>query len=89
MGRQIVKSQTPKFTFKVCLLLFFLITFNAHIHTYMPTHFHSTYINGRFSHISEGRQGQGSFFPAVGIYVLSLFNLIALETSGGQHAFLE
>lgn len=62
---------------------------HTHTHTNMLTHLHSTSIHWGFSHISEGDKGRRAFFPAVGIYVVSLFNLIASKTSGGRRAFSE
>lgn len=61
---------------------------HTHTRTHAPTpplNLHSRRIQPYF----RGRQGQGSLFPAVGIYVVSLFNLIALKTSGGRRAFSE
>lgn len=53
----------------------------------MLTHLHSTSILGECSHISEGDKGTGAFSSSVKIYGVSLFNLIALKTSTGRHAF--
>lgn len=65
-------------------------SFTLYTHIYAHTYALTPPLNLRSQRIQpyfRGRQGQGSLLPAVGIYVVSLFNLIALKTSGGRHAF--
>lgn len=67
--------------------IFFIVTYTQ---TDTHTILHSTSIQGGFSHISEGDKGKATFFPMhVKTYVASLFNIIALKTTGGQCAFFE
>lgn len=63
MGRQIVKSQTPKFTFKVCLLLFFTLLhlMHTHIHTCPHTSTQPTLMVDSVI-FQKGDKGRGAFF---------------------------
>ena len=66
-------------------LLFYIVP-TSQLHTRTPLlNLHSRRIQ---PYIRE-RQGQESLLPALGIYVVSLFNLIALKTSGGLYGFCE